>query len=822
MKDHASKATPGISSQERRQVRMVLIFFALLFVLGCILDFVLMNRYKDAALGSMGDLLIDQLPQGKVFRAVLSSMGWLDGVVIVGLFLLLIWIIVEQARRKSLSVFCGWFLESESRTRLAILGMAILFLKPVLAPGEPYFQDAPSHISRAWFTYVNFIQGYFFPTFNNYYHAGFAMFSHYGFLFSVLGGGLNLLVRNIDLSVKLVMMALGIADAFLFYAIGKQLTKDRGSGVLLSLIITGSSIFLATMFWGGVLFFPLIIAGAGLLLLSFERFLAKTWPWYRAVFMTALAANILIATHLGYSAQVFLFFVVYAVARLLAEKPEDWKRFAGWAAASVGMGLILSAFVVLPTFLDIKDVNFYKAFPYSNPGTYEFWKQKLWQMLVPRPVYLNYLDYLGLALVGIAAWLAVSALRHPDRRLAAHIATIVSTVIVLGYSRNSIVLLFAVALFVCQAFAILVAGRDQKRAVFGVLVLLLLADSLLFTNYNTYRTNGAFEDRLYDRLSAEPWGTKLGVVDANSLHSGNQQGNNVYISPWLKISGHLVIQPNAIMLEANKQALYQFMATHDLLGLDMLNGRITVPTLQALDLVGVRYLTFHTSDAYFLPPVEADGNVIRDASGPWIELPGTFPMIFAEQVVSFSTASAGDSALGYRDQFEAEDVSHDRAPLHYRQKAGEYMHRLVELMGPSLDKPVAERFILRAPVTEDLTSPGPASLNVTSFFVDAQKVVADFTTSKPGFIRIPFGWFPWHTIRLDGAKAVAYPDVMNMICVRVDTAGAHHLQVGPSISPAKRTGAWITGISFLVFLGLLALAEMRRRRTPAQPPSPAA
>ena len=179
-------------------------------------------------------------------------------------------------------------------------------------------------------------------------------------------------------------------------------------------------------------------------------------------------------------------------------------------------------------------------------------------------------------------------------------------------------------------------------------------------------------------------------------------------------------------------------------------------------------------------------------------------------------------ALGYRDQFEAEDVSHDRAPLHYRQKAGEYMHRLVELMGPSLDKPVAERFILRAPVTEDLTSPGPASLNVTSFFVDAQKVVADFTTSKPGFIRIPFGWFPWHTIRLDGAKAVAYPDVMNMICVRVDTAGAHHLQVGPSISPAKRTGAWITGISFLVFLGLLALAEMRRRRTPAQPPSAAA
>jgi len=821
MEDRAQKPTPNISAGERRQVCQVLIFFAAVFVLGSILDFVLMNRYKNAALGSMGDLLIDQLPQGKVFRAVLSSMGWLDATVIGGLFLLLIWVIVEQVRRKSLSVFCSWVLAGETRTRLAILGMAILFLKPILAPGEPYFQDAPSHISRAWFTYVNFIQGYIFPTFNNYYHAGFAMFSHYGFLFSVLGGGLNLLVGNIYLSVKLVMMALGIADAFLFYAIGKQITRGRAGGLLLSLIITGSSIFVATMFWGGVLFFPLVVAGTGVLLLAFERFVAKMWAWYRAVFTTALAANILMATHLGYAAQIFLFFVVYAVARLLTEKPQEWRRFAGWAAASLGMALVLSAFVVLPTFLDIKDVNFYKAFPYSDPGTYEFWRQKLWQMLVPRPFYLNFLDYLGLALVGIAAWLAVSALRRPDRRLAAHIATIVSTVIVLGYSRNSIVLLFAVALFVCQAFAILIAERDQKRAVFGILVLLLLADTLLFTNYNTYRTNGAFEDRLYGKLAVQPWGTKLGVVDANSLHSGNQQGNNVYISPWLKVSSHLVVQPNAIMLEANKQALYQFMATHDLLGLDMLNGKITMPTLQALDLVGARYLTFHTSDAYYLPSVGADGKVIRDASGPWIELPGTFPMIFSEQVLSFATASAGDPVLQYQQQFEAEDVSHDRAPLHYRQKAGDYMHRLVELVKPSLEEPVADRFVLRAPVTEDLASPGLASLNVTSFFVDAQKVVADFTIGKPGFIRIPFGWFPWHTIRLDGAKAVAYPDVMNMICVRVDTAGAHHLQVGPSISPARRTGAWITGISFLVFFALLVVAEARRRRTPAQPRSPA-
>jgi hypothetical protein len=197
-------------------------------------------------------------------------------------------------------------------------------------------------------------------------------------------------------------------------------------------------------------------------------------------------------------------------------------------------------------------------------------------------------------------------------------------------------------------------------------------------------------------------------------------------------------------------------------------------------------------------------------AGPWIELPGTFPMIFASRVVSFQDLEPGNPALAYRKQFESDDVSHERAPLHYREKAGDYMHALVGLTGPSLQAPIAEQFVLRAPVRQDLSTPGPSTLQVSSFSIDAQKVVADFTVSKPGFVRIPFAWFPWHKIVLDKYPATAYPDAMNMIVVRVDQAGEHKLKVGPSISPARRTGAWITGITFIVFLAILALTEIRR------------
>ena len=128
----------------------------------------------------------------------------------------------------------------------------------------------------------------------------------------------------------------------------------------------------------------------------------------------------------------------------------------------------------------------------------------------------------------------------------------------------------------------------------------------MFNNFNTYR-NGAFEDRFYDKLAVRPGERSSALSTPIRFTAGTSRTIMSISLHGSRFSGHLVVQPNAIMLEANKQALYQFMATHDLLGLDMLNGRITVPTLKALELVGVRYLTFHTSDAYFMPPVESDG-----------------------------------------------------------------------------------------------------------------------------------------------------------------------------------------------------------------------
>ena len=58
-------------------------------------------------------------------------------------------------------------------------------------------------------------------------------------------------------------------------------------------------------------------------------------------------------------------------------------------------------------------------------------------------------------------------------------------------------------------------------------------------------------------------------------------------------------------------------------------------------------------------------------------------------------------------------------------------------------------------------------------------------------------------------KSLAYVGIMNMICIRVDKAGEHYLWLGPPISAARRLGAWIAAMRFLLFTAVLIVLEIR-------------
>src|SRR5271157_3174467 len=393
--------TPRWSS---RSVMLTSIVLCLAFAAGSYIQFGLLEKLKLVVLSTMENVSADTLAKGGFIRAAASALAPLDWVVVCFCVFLLASFIFLQARRGAVAEFFRFILAEEKRTLGFLLFLSLLLLKPILAPGAPYFMDAPAHVSRSWFAYVNLVQGYPFPSFTNYYHNGFALFSHYGWLPSYLIALANLAVRNINAASKLVVFLFSVLNTFVFYALGKRVFANRHGGFLLALIFTASNLYLYEVLWTGALFFPWIFLGAGVMLFSFESWLSGNWKPFHAAFITALGSAILINSHLGYSAQFLLFFAVYATARTLIFFRAHFPAFIAFAAMSAGIGAALTAFVFLPTWLDIRDVNFYKAFPFSDLSTYRFWTAPIWQLLVPRPFYTAYnWDYIGLALPAAAA-----------------------------------------------------------------------------------------------------------------------------------------------------------------------------------------------------------------------------------------------------------------------------------------------------------------------------------------------------------------------------------------------------------------------------------
>jgi hypothetical protein len=810
------------TTQEKNSRLLWTVTFILLatFVLSAILQFVLMEHYKQIVLGSMDDFSARALGKKSLIKAVLAGLGPSDYLVIAGLCLAAAALLALQLKRRALSGFLSFVLANPLRTTLFILFVSLLFLKPILIPGEPYLIDAPSHVSRAYFTFVNFSQGYLFPSFNNYYHNGFAMFSHYGFLYYVCAGALNLFVGDINLSVKLVTFGLGVLNAFLFFNLGKGLGKSAAAGLLLSTIVSASTLILHSILYSGILFFPLVFTGAAILLLAYEGLVDRGWKLYPAAFLCAIGTLILASTHLGYAAQVFLWFAIWVAARSLLFFRRNLGRILAWVGISAVLALIFCAFVYLPSILDIRDVNFYKAFPFGNLNTYRFWKVPFWQMFVPQLLYSNNLSYMGLALLGLAIVGMVRAARARDRWFWLEIVLIGFCVLVQGYERNSVLTFLSLALFAPRAIDYIGMGKGGRSISaatpgFGLLFLLLCLDGLICNNINTYNNGNGFEHRMLDRLAKAPGGEEFGVVKANTLHSGNRPDNDVFVSPWLKVTGHLVLQPNALMLEANKQAIYQYGISSDLLVSDVRRGRLGETTLKALDLIGVKFLTFHTAFEYFIPDLERESHVVRNEAGPWLELVGTRALLFSERVTSFDELEASDAVLQERNRFESDNVSHNRAPFKYRAYAGEYLSRLTSRIGPDLDTGTASQFILRSGPSDYRPSAGTPSVDLRRYSVDAQKVDMEFAVDRPGFVRVPFAYFPWHHVTLNGAKTKFYPDIMNMIVVPIDAPGVYSLRIGPSLSPAKKAGA-ATSVAGLLLGAIAALiaAKAGPRREP--------
>lgn len=799
-----------MKSDTHKAARVVLVLLAMAFVLSAVIQFVILEKYKNIALSHMTDFSVKNMDKWAILQGISKSVSAFDLSVVLCSVLLVITAAWMEIKRGYFKTFITIVMESGQGVYWLILFVGVLSFKSLLLPGEPFMVDSTAHMSRGWFSYLSFKDGYLFPFYTTYYHNGFTQFTYYGFIYYILTALTNLLVGNIFLSAKLVLFTVSILNMYVFFTWGMLLFKDRSRAFLFSLFIIPSHYYLYQISWIGMHLFPMVFLSMALMCIVMEKYFQKTNGFLLSTLLLALSVSIVTATHLGFTVQVLVFFIPYCLLRCIVDYKHSFVRLLSFALVSMGVTLVLNAFIFLPTYLDMPFATFYKELPFAQVETYQFWKQSVFGFFIPKLFYSKDSSYLGLSLLVPFIIVAV-------RSIKAHKADITSLVLIavsfgiIGYSRNTILLLVAVSLFTVTGLPVITRNKRDGYAIVTLLFMCILLDRLLFSNFNTYNTFNGFEHDFYTAITSEENGQKYGIVKANTLHTGNRADNQIFVSPWMKVIGHRFVHPNALMIEANTQSIYQYGITGDVFVKDVRSGKISNSTAGLLALAGIKYLTFHTARQYYVPDLETDPRIIRKRS-QWYELKYEKPFTFSHSLTSFDDAVDMYPALQYKDRFENDDVSHSRAPFHYREYAGEYLGTIESIIQPDMERGVAQTFLVAGAAPDRRYRPAQESPKLLEYHLDSQRFLIRFTAEAAGYVRVPFAYYPFLNVRLNGEKAEFYQTVMNFIVLEIPAPGEYTLEMLPSVSPARKSGLIISLIALTAIVSGVVYLKKRDAR----------
>jgi len=128
--------------------------------------------------------------------------GWGDGLLASLILLPIGYLVAIELTPGRLTTFLGWIFDDERRTRISLTVASLIAIRYYFAPGSvSWAGDAPQHLSYLSIT-SEILLNLEVPIWTNYYGAGSPFLQFYGFLYFILGGAINVILRDVDLSTK--------------------------------------------------------------------------------------------------------------------------------------------------------------------------------------------------------------------------------------------------------------------------------------------------------------------------------------------------------------------------------------------------------------------------------------------------------------------------------------------------------------------------------------------------------------------------------------------------------------------------------------------
>ena len=731
---------------------------------------------------------------------------------------LLLW---KERRERVLTDFLKDVFASERKPVYLLLGCSLLCVRYYFASGEMHWgADASHHIAQSYLAARTIADGQW-PIWTFFMGNGSPYLQNYGFAFFCLVGFVDLLCRDLYLSLKLIMAGTHIISGIGMYCFVSSLCQSRRAG-----FIAGLGYVLC--FWH-----TQQVLMMGRLPLSLFYALLP-WPFYavesmirspykmRAALLGGASLALLNFTHPGYGTYAMLFWGCYCIARLwsLWGHPDIGAHFRAGVLCVV-LGISFSAYMSIGMYFELEhtemrdfrlglkstddpglsvipDPTWQHLLGWSN---YRFW-------LIPPEPFHWYGGYMGLSLCALAlagCWVALRRRGKLRPFAPSWICLMLVALIVFAYrlppfnmlslihasnaARYLLFLAFFLALSAGIGTRLLLRHRPwrlSRNRCFTLLLLLLLIDLFPTTFLHAYerprdrataifaniwKASAAFtaRDELphyrvqwidKDKFSFHRMAYPLFMSEtpiSEAFHPGELRVRSAFVAPFLHTARHLA---PTLITKPDPFSPYPLLTA----GFYLLN---------------TRYVLLSSKNAAFQ-----------------ISLTHS-PIVVSSRLVSYDAEAAAEHADQVRANLKVDSL--------FARSISQVLW-VIEQMGVHFQDNACERIFIRGDEDSDLQTTPTAQ--VLAQVVEHQQVKMKVAVSATCYARLSYAYFPYLHITVDGTPVQPMETAGRFIALSLD-AGEHDIVIQARLSPLRRNLLYLKLILLSIALALVFIEHRR-------------
>jgi hypothetical protein len=685
----------------------------------------------------------------------------------------------------------------------AWLGHSYLF------PGLLLAGDTGSHIARFLEMRVGFQQGAF-PTWSNYQYLGSPLLEFTGPLTYVVGGILDLAVKDPVCTAKALLFMAHLATGWLFYGLLRRFGIIPAASLTAAIGFSSSFALLNLFLYRGVFPQAFTILFIILLFFSAEGLMRDTKHQTRDWLIFAVSTAGIIINHQPHGLFVSAYLGLFTIGSLLLGR-WPWRRLLALMGAGT-MGAMISLVALVPMVAEADRVMI-------NPelGVYHFRIPTLQRLALlvfwqntRMPGGAEWWAYLGLVFVAIALLGACSAILSPTMRrahgklaLVALLCFLLSLTLYAPVVRDIIFVAFFIGIFAAigmeRLFSLTNSESRLPLVMFVALVLdaastsvqpLARTDKQHFIAAGEYLASAAPNERVIEAVIKRDgsFGFDIGP-DATPLS---------YYTTIPRVAGYHNLAATHVH---NFAETIVKMAERDLRSDGHLSPstQILVGILNASRIVCFGFVVNSCPKSFIAAIPEGP---LSDV----VHIPNAAPVLFSQNVVLLVPPSEVEKPLLWNEDYDTPSAHPTVAAVEG------FLRRYLEVAEIDPATHTASALPVRASPPPPLFANalgGPSKQLVSLYSVSLERVLLRIESDAPGYVQLSHPWYPDSEVLVNGKKIVPLRGALDLMVLTLQK-GTNEIEIRPSTTPLR---LGLAGLSCVALLVTLALARgMHRRR----------